>query len=307
MICEYCKSKHDGSYGSGRFCSERCSRTYAQSKIRKTMKVVPCISCGKEIEINSRCSSKKAKCDLCKDSTCNYCGRKSSMCNGSSTNWICKAFRIYPALEKYFGFNPSVVGTTKLFSEFLSIRNQLIEDYHVNEMSLKDMCVKYGHPHETNFCKILNSLRIERRTSRDGIVNAIKHGKFNVPKPSGKYQYKHGWHTTWNGKTVYYRSSYELDFAKMLDSKHVDYDMECLRIPYWDTQKGIERVAIPDFYLPRINEIVEVKSGYTYDLQNMEDKRKAYMESGYGFRLWLNHEFVENGTPPGTCTQHSGL
>ena len=29
MICEFCNSEHDGSYGSGRFCSEKCARGYA--------------------------------------------------------------------------------------------------------------------------------------------------------------------------------------------------------------------------------------------------------------------------------------
>lgn len=30
-ICEYCGKEHDGSYGSGRFCSPRCSRKYSYS------------------------------------------------------------------------------------------------------------------------------------------------------------------------------------------------------------------------------------------------------------------------------------
>lgn len=30
-ICEYCGSEHDGSYGSGRFCSSSCSRRYSNT------------------------------------------------------------------------------------------------------------------------------------------------------------------------------------------------------------------------------------------------------------------------------------
>lgn len=33
--CEYCNSEHDGSYGSGRFCSKRCSRKYANKFVTK--------------------------------------------------------------------------------------------------------------------------------------------------------------------------------------------------------------------------------------------------------------------------------
>lgn len=35
FICEYCGSSHDGSYGSGRFCSPRCSRKYANCFVTK--------------------------------------------------------------------------------------------------------------------------------------------------------------------------------------------------------------------------------------------------------------------------------
>ena len=32
-ICEYCGASHDGSYGSGRFCSSKCARKYAHKFI----------------------------------------------------------------------------------------------------------------------------------------------------------------------------------------------------------------------------------------------------------------------------------
>lgn len=32
-ICEYCGNKHDGSYGSGRFCSASCARQYANQYV----------------------------------------------------------------------------------------------------------------------------------------------------------------------------------------------------------------------------------------------------------------------------------
>lgn len=35
MKCENCKNDHDGSYGSGRFCSEKCSRSFSTKKNRK--------------------------------------------------------------------------------------------------------------------------------------------------------------------------------------------------------------------------------------------------------------------------------
>ena len=44
------------------------------------------------------------------------------------------------------------------------------------------------------------------------------------------------------------------------------------------------------------NMIVEIKSTFTYDEQNMKDKVKAYNEQGYNFKLILEHQeyFISN-------------
>ena len=50
------------------------------------------------------------------------------------------------------------------------------------------------------------------------------------------------------------------------------------------------RIAIPDFYLPETNEIVEVKTAYTINVQNMKDKFEEYKRQGYTPILWYeNH------------------
>jgi hypothetical protein len=74
-----------------------------------------------------------------------------------------------------------------------------------------------------------------------------------------------------------------------LDEKEIVYHTEHFHIPYFDTQLNIYRTAIPDFYIPSTNTIVEVKSEYTYDRQNMIDKVKSYRELGYNFKLLYEH------------------
>jgi predicted nuclease of restriction endonuclease-like RecB superfamily len=54
-----------------------------------------------------------------------------------------------------------------------------------------------------------------------------------------------------------------------------------------------QRVAIPDFYLSESNTIVEIKSNWTYDEQNMKDKFKVYKEHGYNFKLILEGKEVD--------------
>lgn len=95
-------------------------------------------------------------------------------------------------------------------------------------------------------------------------------------------------HISWNGYEFVTKSSYELDYANTLDNQKINYEYETLRIKYYDTYLETERTAIPDFYLPDRNTIVEIKSTYTLNIQNMKDKVKKYRELGYDFILMLN-------------------
>ena len=128
---------------------------------------------------------------------------------------------------------------------------------------------------------LYNILEICGRNLSESVANAFVTGKMNA---------KSGYHITWNNKEVYLRSSYELDYAKELDKQQIDYEVECFHIKYWDSQLHKYRCAIPDFYIPSTNTIVEIKSFWTYDKQNMIDKKKSYIENGYNFQLYLEHK-----------------
>ena len=108
-------------------------------------------------------------------------------------------------------------------------------------------------------------------------------------------KYKHGWHISWEGIKGYCRSSYEFDYAGYLDNLKISYRIEDnnVTVRYWDSRSETYRLARPDFYLPDTNEIVEIKSRYTYDEQNMKDKFKAYRERGFVPRLVLEGKEIE--------------
>lgn len=292
MICKFCKNEFKEKYSkwsNGNFCSRNCANAYSRSKSQKGTKIVHCITCNKEIEVDKRASDKLCKCDECKNKRkkCKYCGQLKCLRKD-----ICKKYQLLPALIKYFGFNKSVIGTIKIYEEFERIKNMLIEDYYDNNLSTIDLAKKYKHIHNGNFNKLLDSLRIKKRNLSNALSIAHFNGKLNIPKQN---RYISGWHTTWNNKKVYYRSSYELDYALELDKQKIDYQMEKLRILYWDSQLQRQRVAIPDFYLKDYNMIVEIKSNYTYDEKNMNDKIKAYKEHGYDFKLILEHKEINTG------------
>ena len=83
-----------------------------------------------------------------------------------------------------------------------------------------------------------------------------------------------------------------MEFAKKLDSERIPYKVEFLKIHYWDSVEKKERIAIPDFFLPETNEIVEVKSSYTYKKQEMKDEFETYSRLGYKPKLLLGNQFV---------------
>lgn len=77
MECEKCNREHDGKYGSGRFCSSKCARSFSTCEKRKEINekvskkliktgkycrnhVNECINCGEKVKISSQkyCSMK---------------------------------------------------------------------------------------------------------------------------------------------------------------------------------------------------------------------------------------------------------
>lgn len=68
----------------------------------------------------------------------------------------------------------------------------------------------------------------------------------------------------------------------------IKYECETLRIPYFDSIKNTNRIAIPGFFLPETNEIIEIKSSWTFDKQSMKDKFVMYKKLGYKPKVILN-------------------
>ena len=85
-----------------------------------------------------------------------------------------------------------------------------------------------------------------------------------------------------------YRGSYELDFLEKY------YDIMSIKnritIRYNDN-----KIYFPDFYIPDLNLIVEIKSDYYYNkyLSKNLDKQKACLEQGYNFIFVINKDYTE--------------
>ena len=292
MVCENCGKEHNGNYGSGKFCSQECARSYATKNDLHKLKEAKCIDCDKIIYIGKRASIKKCRCEECNNKhinpsdikCCNICGRLYNKQDHCCKNEFCQKHNInqIKTLIKYFGFDKTKLGTLQVEDEFNRIRNILYDLYWNQEKSFSDIAQIFNYKSNPgNISKFFNYLEIESRSfSQCSILTYLQ----------GKQNNKQQWHTTWNNKEVYLRSTYELDYAKELDEYQINYEVEYFHIKYWDSQKQEYRCAIPDFYIPKDNMIVEIKSSWTLDKQNMIDKKKAYVDLGYKFKLICDHK-----------------
>lgn len=282
--CLECNNEMENS----KFCDNVCAAKYnnknrtINKSFYKEVKEVKCILCEKNILINKVASPKKAKCNKCKQiKICKSCGQ-----NKCIHPKICKKYRLFPSLIKYFGFDGSTIGTIKIYNEYNRIKTILYEKYYSDSLCLSDVGEQFGHYVPSNLAKIFNSMNIKLRNFSESSQISLLNNKRYLP--SCGIIWKTSWHTTWDNRDVFCRSSYELDYCKLLDAEKIHYEMEKIRILYWDSQKQKQRVAIPDFYILEDNLIVEIKSSYTYDEQNMRDKVKSYKEHGYDFKLILD-------------------
>jgi hypothetical protein len=278
------------------------------SHFNKKVLIKSCKRCGKKFkgipsEIKKRsycsrsCGSKREMSQKTKDKISNILKTKypkklksCKKCGSvvSKHTDICKK-NIFKTLALYFGFDERVIGTEDIYKEYFRIRDAIEQDYYENEMSCTTMGEKYipnfDKKNSSNFRKILVSIGLQLRTRVEASHLMFKHNRDNITYTNNMYQ--NGWHITWNGKRVFYRSSYEREYCDILDYNKIDYNMENLRIEYWDTQKLSYRIAIPDFHLIESNEIVEIKSNWTFDEQNMRDRFKEYRKLGYTPKLIL--------------------
>ena len=87
LKCEKCGKVIDVVYGSGRFCSEKCARSFATKNVsHREKKEAVCTKCGKICFIKKNASVKTAICEDCMVSKCSKCGKtisaftKSGLC-----------------------------------------------------------------------------------------------------------------------------------------------------------------------------------------------------------------------------------
>lgn len=181
-----------------------------------------------------------------------------------------------PNLQK-LGYNFS----SNIEEEYRKIQLLLFTEYHSNNESMLTIMKKYNIPSSRTMDILFRLFDIKSRTASEASINAIQENRIIFQEPSRIYKE----HLTWDKRSVFLRSSYEERYAKLLDEEKIYYEVENLKIRYYDTSSNMYRFAIPDFFIPSENKIVEIKAEYWYNQQNMDDKEKEYRKLGFDFEL----------------------
>lgn len=274
----------ESDFKNGRY-TKYCSKSCANSRTHSS-EVKDKISKGlHEYHIRTNTERQPKRCKVCGEiyGTCKY----PEICNHKVKSWWNNLIS--------FGLDISKFGTEDIYNEYNKVKNILYTEYIINELSPKDIYDKYNCStyinHNETILHIIKSFGIKHRSYSEATKNAVLQGKLDDVYALN--QYKCGWHKSWNGKEHYLRSSYEFDYANSLDELQIDYETEYFHIKYFHTDQQTFKCAIPDFYLPETNTIVEIKSNYTLSIQEMKDKFKAYTELGYNTKLILDHKEVD--------------
>ena len=289
---------------SNDFCNSSCAASYNDKIYVKRKKIegvkryrsgAPVKSGPKSRKNHNKLLDTKYK-DLniphINDGCCPICGQP------NCTSQFCKDhnFQLLISLVKKLNLDPATIGTTKIFSEYERVRNELCDLYWNQGKSTVEISEIYdGLKDSSSVFYTMEKLGIPRRTRSESLINSYLTGRSEIGTNDNLFRdrLKSSHHITWENTTVFLRSSYEVDYAKQLDSLKIRYSVESLRIGYYDSVLEKDRVAVPDFYLPDTNEIVEIKSDFTLDIQEMLDKFDAYKKLGYIPKLILEHEEID--------------
>jgi len=270
--CIQCQLLLPYEYRHNKFCNKSCSASYNNTNRKPRPKEL----------VPEKMSCKVYSCKACGQFHQSNEHRKLCPCG------LSEKYKSFKGLQLYFDLKIDNIGTKQFILDFEECRKKAKNLYSTN--SLPSLATVVNHPDKTggNIGKLIKNLDIQfdsRGTSHKKSLLQERSSPNGGPTTykSGTFQYQ--------SKKYYYRSSYELKFAKKLMSSDVSFEMESVRIEYFDSVKKTHRIAIPDFIIGP--DIVEIKSNFTYDQQNMIDKFEAYKKMGYTPHLMLEHRCVD--------------
>lgn len=180
------------------------------------------------------------------------------------------------------------------------------ENYHNLEKSKLTCLNKYGHEnfaHGTNQQKVKDTMMyrygVENAFQSKNIQEKYKNTclkKYGVENPSQnsiiyEKQQKAGFCAKKYNTNIFYRGQNEFDFLEkyylmfsdMINAKPIKYFFE-----------NKSHIYFPDFYISKLNLIIEIKSSYYYEKfkQKCDAKQNAVLASGFNYIMIIDKDYT---------------
>jgi hypothetical protein len=127
-----------------------------------------------------------------------------------------------------------------------------------------------------------------------GVKHALQHQPFLKNQKASLSSTKS--YTLPSGKIILIQG-YEPQFLDFVFKENLLEENEILHEPFaidYKDESGSNRKYYPDFYVPKLNLIVEIKSGYTEQQDKQtENKKQACLQHGYQYIRVVDNNFLE--------------
>lgn len=173
------------------------------------------------------------------------------------------------------------------------IKNTNIEKYGVEYPSqsdeIKDKIIKtnrekYGVDHSFQADEVKNKIK-NTNVEKHGVEYPSQNTEiFNKIQKNG---YMYGIY-----ENIHYQGTYELDFVKFCKINNIYIENVKFKIEYFDNTTHFYH---PDFFIKKLNLVIEIKSTYTYEMELEKNilKQEATIKSGYNFLFIIDKKYDE--------------
>lgn len=259
MKCEKCGKEHDGSYGSGRFCSSNCRRAFNLSKASKE---------NRQKHLLKLHNLRRSSYGTWKCSHCDFIGETRVKLQNH-------LHEKHPQFCKHGAWNK---GLTKETNASLKKCSETIKQKLANGEIIPTWTGK-KHSEETK-------QKISNTQSKNVATGKILGHRKDVEFYSCK---------NLNDEEFLVRGTWELNVAEKLNSQNILWIRD-QKIEYQDLN-GNKHTYTPDFYLPQTDEYIEVKGLFPEsDKQKMDLVKEQHPEKRIYFICKKNYKQFIKGT-----------
>lgn len=185
------------------------------------------------------------------------------------------------------------------FQEYLKVKKVFEEKYIKKEMSLLQFARSFGinYTLPSSYFYIFG---IPTRNYEEAYIKRKfwkRSEEYKTPN-NPSFNFKRGYHISWENKKFYLMSSYEFNFAKILDEFQISYEVGTLILPYFSSIENRIVKGKPDFIFKDLKVIIETKSERFYNYIDLRERQAEANKRGFQFFVYLNEKiFLKDFLP----------